>query len=162
MFVNWLRTNVYASILLLLARLYIGYEWISAGYEKLSDGFSAAKFLQGAIDKPVVTHDQIVYPLYNAFLKAFALPNVGLINFIIPWAEVLVGLGLLLGCLTTVAGFFGMTMNTAFMLAGTVSSNPWMLVITIFILVAGRNAGKFGLDRYVLPYIDFWFKPTKE
>lgn len=159
MFVEWLRNNVVASVLLLVARLYIGWSWLSSGWGKLTgEGFSAEKMLTNAVAKPVTSHDEIVYPLYTAFLKNFALPNIELFNTIVPIGEFLVGLGLILGCLTIAAGFFGMTMNFAFMLAGTVSSNPWMILITIFIVIAGRNAGNLGLDRFLNPFYDRLFK----
>ncbi|MBU9710189.1 Crp/Fnr family transcriptional regulator, partial [Bacillus tamaricis] len=58
-----------------------------------------------------------------------------------------------LGVLTTAAAFFGIMMNFAFMFAGTISSNPWMLLLTVFILAAGYNAGRIGGDRWVMPYI---------
>jgi thiosulfate dehydrogenase (quinone) large subunit len=76
-----------------------------------------------------------------------------MINFLIPWGEFLVGVGLLLGCLKTAAMFFGLLMNFMFMFAGTVSTNPWMILLGVIILAAGANAGKFGADYYVLPYL---------
>jgi thiosulfate dehydrogenase [quinone] large subunit len=97
-----------------------------------------------------------VYPNFVAFLNHFAIPNVKLFNAIVPWGELLVGIGLILGVLTTTAVFFGMVMNFTYMLAGTVSSNPWLILLSIFIIVAGANAGKFGADYYVLPYIRQW------
>lgn len=160
MLVEWLRKNVYASAVLLFARLYLGWEWMSAGWHKITDGFSAAKFLEKAVTTPVVSQDEIIYPTYTAFLKSFALPNIDLINFMIPYGEFLVGLGLILGCLTTAASFFGIMMNFAFLFAGTVSSNPWMILITVFVLVAGRNAGYFGLDRFLYGYYDRLFHRT--
>ncbi|WP_241254737.1 DoxX family protein [Brevibacillus sp. SYP-B805] len=165
MIVNWLRNNGYASVLLLLARLYIGWEWLTAGWEKLTGakGFSAAKFLQNAVAHPVTSHNEVVYPTYTAFLQSFALPHVELFNFLIPWGEFLVGLGLILGCLTTAAGFFGVMMNFAFLLAGTVSSNPRMILFGVFLLVGGRNTGAIGLDRYLFPLFDRWFhKPPNK
>ncbi|WP_396954739.1 hypothetical protein [Neobacillus sp. YIM B06451] len=50
--------------------------------------------------------------------------------------------------------FFGLVMNFSFMLAGTVSHNPTDILMGFIILVAGANAGKYGLDRYVLPFIN--------
>ena len=44
-------------------------------------------------------------------------------------------------------------MNFAFLMAGTISSNPWDILLAIFIAVAGYNAGKFGLDRFIIPII---------
>ena len=42
-------------------------------------------------------------------------------------------------------------MNLSFLLSGTVSVNPNLLILTMFILVAGHNAGRIGLDGYVFP-----------
>ena len=97
--------------------------------------------------------EELAYPLYVKFIESFALPNAGLINILVPWGEFLVGLGLILGCLTTYAAFFGMVMNFAFLMAGTISSNPWDILLAIFIAAAGYNAGKFGLDRFIMPII---------
>jgi len=71
----------------------------------------------------------------------------------IPWGEFLVGLGLILGTLTLTAAFFGLLMNFMFLFAGTVNTNPWLLLLGMLVVVAGTNAGRFGLDRYVLPLI---------
>jgi thiosulfate dehydrogenase [quinone] large subunit len=161
MFVEWLRTNTIASVLLLLGRLYLGWKWLTAGWHKVSEGFQAEKFLQHAVAQPVTSSNEVVYPTYHAFLENIALPHVGIINVIVPWGELLVGLGLLLGCLTTAAGFFGLVMNFAFLFAGTVSTNPWMILIGIFLLVGGRNTGNFGLDRFLMPLFERRFRSSR-
>lgn len=155
MFINFLRTNVYAAGVLTFLRIYLGWQWVTAGWGKLTgeEPFSAGGFLNGRIADPVVSHGEAVYPTYLAFLEKIALPNAEIFSFMIAWGEFLVGLGLIVGVLTTAAMFFGVVMNFAFMFAGTVSSNPWMLLLSMFILVAGANAGKFGGDRWVLPYL---------
>ncbi|MHC0039539.1 Crp/Fnr family transcriptional regulator, partial [Pseudoneobacillus sp. C159] len=73
-------------------------------------------------------------------------------NVLIPWGEFLVGLGLILGCLTTAAAFFAVVMNFSFMLSGTVSHNTTDIIMGMLIMVAGYNAGVYGLDRYVVPF----------
>ena len=45
----------------------------------------------------------------------------------------------------------GTLMNFSFMLAGSSSSNPMLFGLTVFIILAWKNAGWWGLDRYVLP-----------
>ncbi|MGG3560692.1 Crp/Fnr family transcriptional regulator, partial [Neobacillus rhizosphaerae] len=40
----------------------------------------------------------------------------------------------------------------SFFLAGTVSHNPRDIFLGFIILTAGYNAGKIGLDRWVVPY----------
>jgi thiosulfate dehydrogenase (quinone) large subunit len=156
MFVNWLRSNVYARIILTFLRIYLGWEWLHAGWEKLTGPkpFDASGFLKNSINHPVLGPDKsVVYPIYNSFLKHFALPNVGLFNFLVPVGEFLVGLGLILGVLTTAAAFFGVLMNFMYMFAGTVSSNPWDILIGTFILTAGFNAGMYGGDYWVIPWL---------
>ncbi|MEH7081673.1 Crp/Fnr family transcriptional regulator, partial [Neobacillus drentensis] len=47
----------------------------------------------------------------------------------------------------------GLVMNFSFFLAGTVSHIPTDLFIGAIILFAGYNAGRIGLDRWVIPFI---------
>lgn len=154
---NWLRTNVYAAGILTLIRVYLGWEWMTAGWHKIAGPkpFDATGFLKNAVAKPVLETgtNEVLYPTYVAFLKNFALPNVKLFNFLIPWGEFLVGLGLLLGVLTTAAAFFGVLMNFMFLFAGTVSSNPWLILFGSIVLAAGYNAGRFGGDYWVVPWL---------
>jgi thiosulfate dehydrogenase (quinone) large subunit len=44
-------------------------------------------------------------------------------------------------------------MNFSFFLAGTVSHNPTDIFLGFIILTAGFNAGKYGLDYWVVPFI---------
>jgi thiosulfate dehydrogenase [quinone] large subunit len=44
-------------------------------------------------------------------------------------------------------------MNVSFMLAGTVSSNPVMFGLTVFIILGWKVAGWWGLDRWLLPML---------
>jgi thiosulfate dehydrogenase (quinone) large subunit len=152
MFVNWLRESQVATGLLAIIRLYLGYLWFKAVWGKVTGGFDATGFLQGAIEKATGEHPA-VQSWWAAFLEGFALPNVELFNFLVAWGELLVGIALILGVFTTFAALMGAVMNFAFMFSGTTSTNPQMVLLTIFILVAGYNAGKWGLDRYVIPFI---------
>ncbi|MBL0388074.1 DoxX family membrane protein [Tumebacillus sp. ITR2] len=164
MFVNWLRSNRYAALLLTLLRLYLGYEFLHAGWEKITGekAFDATGFLKNSLAHPVLSPDKsTVFPTFQAFLHDFALPHVKIFNFLVPWGELLVGLGLILGILTTSAMFFGVLMNFMYLMAGTVSSNPWDILLGMFILVAGYNAGKFGGDFYVIPWLRGLFNRNK-
>ncbi|MNP64807.1 hypothetical protein D3C76_1603360 [compost metagenome] len=59
----------------------------------------------------------------------------------------------MLGTFTTFAALMGLVTNAAFLFSGTVSTNAQMLLLEVLIVVAAANAGKIGLDRYVLPYL---------
>jgi thiosulfate dehydrogenase [quinone] large subunit len=157
MMMKWLRENKAAALLLTFLRLYVGWEWMTAGWHKLTGekAFDAAGYLNNAIAKPVIdtATKEAVYPTFVAFVKHMALPNVKLFNILIPWGELLVGIGLILGVLTTAAMFFGLLMNFVYMFAGTVSTNPWLILLGFVVLAAGANAGRIGAAHYAAPYI---------
>ena len=50
-------------------------------------------------------------------------------------------------------------MNANYLLAGSVSTNPILALLAIFIVLAWRNAGWIGLDRYLLPLIGTPWQP---
>jgi thiosulfate dehydrogenase (quinone) large subunit len=151
MFIKFLREKKSASFILTIFRLYLGYTWAIAGYEKVTGTFDVTGFLHGSVSKATGEHPA-VQTWWADFLTHVAIPNAEFFNFIVPWGELLVGLALLLGIFTTFSAFMGAIMNFAFLLSGTVSTNPQMLLLTIFILVAWRNASRWiGLDCLILP-----------
>jgi len=161
---RFLRENIIVAGILALIRIYLGWTWLTSGWGKVTGGFDASGFLVNAVENPVADKatGAPLYPTFTNFVESAALPNTGLINFLIPWGELLVGLGLLLGCLTTAAMFFGLLMNFMFIFAGTVSSNPWMILLGVIVLTAGANAGRFGLDYFIVPYLRRTFKVGQE
>lgn len=155
---NFLRTNNVAAAILTVLRVYLGWKWLTAGWGKITGGFDASGFLTGVVNNETVMS---TYPTFHAFIENIALPNAGLFSFMVAWGELLVGLGLILGVLTTAAAFFAAMMNFSFMFSGVVSSNPWMILLTVFVLAAGYNAGKIGGDRWIIPYIRGLFANKK-
>jgi thiosulfate dehydrogenase [quinone] large subunit len=165
---RFLFADTRAAWLWLVVRLYLGYEWISAGLEKLGApawtgsqaGTALAGFAKGAIGKATGDHPA-VQGWYASFLQSFVIPNSGLFGYLVAIGETLVGLGLILGALTGVAAFFGIVMNANYLLAGTVSTNPILAFLAIFVVLAWRNAGWIGLDRYLLPILGTPWQPGK-
>jgi thiosulfate dehydrogenase [quinone] large subunit len=153
MFVKFIRENVYASFMLTILRIFIGWQWLNAGWSKITSGkFDASGFITGTIGKVTGEHPS-VQSWWADFLGDFALPNVGIFNILVPWGEFLVGLGLLLGTFTTFAVLMGVLMNFSYMFSGATSTNPQMVLIEIFILVAGFNAARIGLDHWIIPFL---------
>ncbi|GAA0286249.1 thiosulfate dehydrogenase [quinone] large subunit [Gracilibacillus halotolerans] len=163
MFNNLLRNNAIVAGVLAFIRIYLGYQWFTAGVGKVTGGFDATGFIQGAIAK-AGGENPTVQGWWAAFLEAVALPGADLFTFLVAWGEVLVGIALILGLFTNFAALMGIIMNFAFLFSGTISTNGQMILLTTFILVAGFNAGKYGLDRFVLPYLKnrFFQKQTVE
>ncbi|TCI34529.1 MULTISPECIES: DoxX family membrane protein [unclassified Exiguobacterium] len=140
----WQNHNIATGILTVL-RIWLGYQWLTAGWGKITGGFGSGGYLQNAASLATGDHPAVA-GWWATFLENFAIPNAALFDILIPYGEFLVGLGLLLGALTRSAAFFGLVMNMAFLLSGTVSTNPTMLIVSVLILVAGYNAGKIGVD----------------
>lgn len=147
---KWLRGPKMA-ILWTVLRVWLGVQWLKAGLPKIGT-FDAEGFLHGAIAKAEGAHPA-VQGWYAGFLENVALPNVGLINILIPWGEVLVGIALILGLATLPALLAGAFMNLNFLLAGTVSTNPVLYTIAILLIAAGTAATFYGLDRFAVRYI---------
>ncbi|MEK7547230.1 MAG: DoxX family protein [Patescibacteria group bacterium] len=156
---KFLFTDVHAAWIWLLLRLYVGYEWLMAGWAKVTDengvwvgakaGAAVQGFLQGALQKTGGAHPD-VSGWYAWFIQNFALQNTAMFSYVIAYGEIAVGLGLIFGLFTALAAFFGAVMNFNFLFAGTVSVNPLFVLIEIFIILAWRTAGYWGLDYFVI------------
>ncbi|MDO8492429.1 MAG: DoxX family membrane protein [bacterium] len=149
-----------SSIFWLLVRVYVGYEWFMAGFDKaqnsswvgLSAGSPIIGFVNGALQKTAGAHPD-VQMWYATFLQNFVLTHPTFWTNAVAYGEVLVGLGLIVGCVVGVAAFFGVLMNVNYLLAGTVSVNPTLLILGIFLILGRRVAGHLGLDYYVRPWL---------
>ncbi|MFF3025309.1 DoxX family protein [Gottfriedia sp. NPDC057948] len=153
MFIDILRQNKNVSILLAVLRVYLGYTWVMAGWGKVANGkFDASGFLQGALANAIGEHPA-VQGWWVELLKNLIIPNIEVFNVLVPYGELLVGIGLLIGCFTKTAVFFGMMMNFSYMFSGTTSTNPQMVLLSMFILVSAMNAGRYGVDGMIIPTI---------
>ncbi len=123
-----------------------------------TSGTALKGFVAGALAKSSGAHPS-VQGWYASFLQNVVLPNAGVWSFLITWGEVAVGLGLLVGALTGIAAGFGVLMNLNYLLAGTVSINPVLGVMGLFLVLAWRVAGLIGLDRWLLPLLGLPWKP---
>lgn len=157
---RFLFADTRIAVIWLIVRAYVGWQWLSAGIEKVQNplwvgpkaGVALNGFIMGAIDKTAGPHPS-VQMWYGDFLRNFVLANVQSFSHVVAFGEVLVGVGLILGIFTGIAAFFGAFMNMNFLLAGTVSINPILFVFQLFLILAWRVAGWWGGDRYLLPIL---------
>jgi thiosulfate dehydrogenase (quinone) large subunit len=154
---RWLFSNTNSAWIWLILRLYIGYTWVTAGFGKITNdawvGENAGTALKGFMSGVLATATEGgVAGWYASFLESVVIPNAAIFSYMVAFGELLIGLGLIVGLLTGIAAFFGALMNMSFLLAGTVSSNPVMLLIAMLLVLAWKVAGWYGLDRWALPY----------
>jgi thiosulfate dehydrogenase (quinone) large subunit len=155
------------SWLWLIMRLYVGYEWITAGLEKVTSpawmqtGVALKGFWQNAINQGAGTaHPAIAFGWYRAFLQAML--NAGDYTWfakLISIGEIVIGVALVLGLFTGIAAFAGGFMNWNFMMAGSASINPVLFTLSIFLMLAWKTAGWLGLDRFILPALGTPWRP---
>jgi thiosulfate dehydrogenase [quinone] large subunit len=160
--VRWrlLLGNVFFALFWMPVRFFVGRDWLSAGWHKVTDpewtqsGAALQAYWERAAAIPEQGRPAITYDWFRQFLQ-YMLDNGWYSWFakLIAWGEVLVGLGLLVGALVGIAAFFGTVMNFSFMLAGSASSNPVLFGLAVFLVLAWKVAGFWGLDRWLLPLL---------
>ena len=79
---------------------------------------------------------------------------------LVAYGELAIGICLILGAFTGLAAFGGGFMNWNFIMAGTSSSNPLLFAIGIFLILAWKTAGYWGVDRFLLPLLGTPWRPA--
>jgi thiosulfate dehydrogenase [quinone] large subunit len=154
-----LMGNAYWAVIWMPIRFFVGLEWLQAGEHKLRDDawMSGGSALKGFWERAVAVPEPpgraaITYDWYRSVLQ-YMLDHEWYSWFakVVAVGEFMIGLGLIVGALVGIAAFFGTLLNFSFMLAGTTSSNPVLFGLTVFLVLAWKVAGYFGIDRLLLP-----------
>ena len=159
-----LLKHKYLNIVWTALRIWLGYQLISSGLEKVTGsgligstaGTSITGFLKGSLAKAGGAHPA-VQSWYADFIKNIALPNATTFSYLVAFGELLAGISLILGALTVVGLLAGALMNLNYMLAGTTSTNPIMYTVAFILLFVGANAYSIGLDHFILPNLKIKF-----
>ena len=154
----------------LAVRVYVGFEFLSHGWQKANtpawvDGSGQAilAFWTKALGASPTGSPVITYDWYRGFLQLLVDSHAqGWFSYVIVGGELMVGLGLILGAFVGVAAAGGLLMNLAFLLAGTTSTNPVLAALSVLLILAWKNAGYIGLDRFLLPLLGTpWKQPLR-
>lgn len=148
-------------------RLYLGYEWAHAGWEKVTGDpswLTSSEPLSGFVGFALGSagqgeHSALNYGWYAAFLRWVGGDGAGVMSKVISLGELAVGIALILGLFTGIAAFFAGTLSMSFGLAGVAGVNPMFFLLEVLLILAWRNAGYIGLDRYVLPALGTPWEP---
>ena len=165
---RFLFGDVRLSWIWLIVRLYMGYEWLIAGWAKVTSpawegaqaGTGLTGFVNNAVKQTSGAHPN-VQMWYAWFLQNIILPAAPVWSWVVAFGELLVGVALILGIFTGVAAFFGGFMNVNYLLAGSLSTNPFLFVFATWLVLAWKTAGWIGLDRWVLSALGASWGPRK-
>ena len=153
-FVNAIFGATELSWIWLIARVYIDWNWLEAGWHKatndawMNGGPALEGFWQRAIVVPEQGRPAISYDWYWEFLQ-FMLDHGWAEWFgpLIAVGETLVGIGLVFGVFTGIAAFFGAVMNSVLGLIG------------IGVMIAWKTSSWWGVDRFLLPRLGASWQP---
>jgi thiosulfate dehydrogenase (quinone) large subunit len=151
---RFLFASTAAAWIWLVVRLYEVSVFLPAGWEKITSGqwlFSDGAPVQGMVTGAIANAGTPGW--YAWFLQNVVQPNAGLFATLVALGEFTVGIALLVGLLTGIAAFGGVFLNSNFLLAGVLGSNPVLIILGTLLALAWRNAGWIGLDRWFLPWI---------
>jgi thiosulfate dehydrogenase [quinone] large subunit len=145
----------------LVVRIYVGYDFLTAGWHKFTtpawmdgSGQGILGFWKGALGTTPTGAPVITFDWYRGFIQVLVdTHSAGWFSYVIVFGELAVGIGLILGAFVGLAATGGLLMNLAFMLAGTTSTNPVLALLGVLLILAWKNAGYVGLDRYLLPLL---------
>jgi thiosulfate dehydrogenase [quinone] large subunit len=184
---QWLFGSSRAAWIWLIARLWLGWEWLQGGwgkvfggnltlqfwdwgepqYELTGDanvgwvrsagdvgvGDSVAGFAAGAIESAEGPHPDVAYGWYVNFLEWIRDTAHPWFGPLVAVGELTIGILLILGMFTGIAAALGAVLNFSFVFAGSAGVNPAMILVSLLLILAWRNAGWYGLDRWVLPLL---------
>jgi thiosulfate dehydrogenase [quinone] large subunit len=160
-FLSLLRSP-HAGMVWLAARLWVGWIWLDAGWDKIRDsawvGSDAGTAINGYLtnassDRMTKGQFPPVSDWYAWLIDKIFLKIDTPLSYVIAFTEVAIGLMLIFGFFTTAAAFWGAFLNLQFMLAGSLSAgeNPLMFTYSLLFMVAGAAAYRYGVDRATMP-----------
>lgn len=157
------------AVVWLVVRVLVGWEWLQAGWHKLSDPgwVSTGEALKGFWTRiaavPETGSPAIKYDWYRSFIQGM-LDSGAYTWFakVIAFGETAIGVALILGAFVGVAAFFAGFMNWNFLMAGSTSSNPILFVGALALVLAWKIAGYYGADRYLLRLLGTPWQTTQQ
>ena len=148
----------------LVVRLWLGFEWLTAGWDKVQasgrwfgDAPALVGFVQGADAKwearaQAFGHPAVHYAWFLDFLH-FVADHAWFFGPAIVVGEVLIGLGLITGVLTRWAALAAVVLNVMYITGGSAGVNGIFLAAGVLLIAAARVSGHLGGDRFVSSWI---------
>lgn len=156
-FVNFLFDDKRSALLWLIVRVWLGWQWAESGLGKLRNpdwmsGEALKGFWSYAITIPEQGRPPIAYDWYRSFIESM-LNSGSYIWFakLVAVGEIIVGIALIVGLFVGISAFLAGFMNWNFIMAGAASVNGVFFGLAVFLVMAWKVSGYFGLDYFVLP-----------
>jgi thiosulfate dehydrogenase [quinone] large subunit len=167
-FIHFLFNDTRASILWLVVRVWLGWQWFEAGLGKtqnpawMQTGEALKGFWSRAVMIPEQGRPPIAYDWYRNFIQSM-LDSGSYVWFakLVAIGELLVGIAMIFGFLTFATAFFAGFMNWNFIMAGSASTNGAWLVLAVLLIAAWKISGYLGADYFLLSRLASLWRPNK-
>lgn len=148
--------------LFVFMRVLFGLGWLMAGMTKITGkswfsepGLFLTDYLVHSLSK------ENVPPFYKYFIENLALEHVMLLNYLIPIAQIGLGICIILGLMTIPSILFCLFMHINFILSGNMNVISLVLYTSAFQLLLGRKYiylfsldRRWSIDKHVVPNND--------
>lgn len=168
-FIKTLFSDVRFSVVWLVLRVWLGWQWLEAGLHKLENpawvqtGDALKGYWANAVAIPETGRPAITFDWYRSFLEfLLATESYTWFSKVLVAGELLVGVALIIGAFVGIAAFGGALMNWNFMMAGSASSNPMLFVVALLLIFAWKTAGYLGADYYLLRWLGVPWKVREQ
>jgi len=138
-------------------RVWVGYQWVAASMHKVGNpawiqsGIAIQKFWKTAIAVPYHGQPRAPFDWYRDFLAWLLTSHAApIMARLVAYGELAVGIALILGAFVDVAAFAGVFMSWNYLMAGSISLNPVMIVGEVLLIMSRKVAGYYGLDQYIV------------
>ncbi|MBC1538023.1 DoxX family protein [Listeria seeligeri] len=132
------------KLLFSIIRVGLGISWFQEGWFKIQAHFD----ISGLVPSVIGNTDSPEW--YKVFMENVVAPNTALFNILIPWGELLVGLGLIVGILTLPALIAGIFMGINYWLADMIYIYPLQLAVGFLLILCIKPARYFSLTNLYL------------
>jgi thiosulfate dehydrogenase [quinone] large subunit len=146
----------------LVVRVWLGYEWLTSGWDKVhaagpASWFGNAPALVGFVKGADATwaaraqaygHPAVHYAWFVDFLD-YVGDHAWFFGPVVVFSEILIGLGLITGTLTRWAAIAAVSLNLLYIFSGSAGVNGVFLLFGVLLICAWRVAGLIGVDGLV-------------
>lgn len=146
-------------------RLFLGYSWLMEGIAKVKEGWLTTAMLAGkapdaGTSASVTESGEKVFRIiadhtpgwYAWIAEHMVIPNAMLFQVMIVLAEIGLGLALISGTFTFIAGLAALALNFNFLLSTGLYETSWWYIPAAIAMLGGAGRA-FGVDHYLMPYL---------
>jgi NADH dehydrogenase len=146
-------------------RLFLGYSWLMEGIKKVNEGWLTNAMLAGkaadaASSASATETGEKVFriisdhtPFWYAWIADnIVIPNALVFQVLIVLSEIAIGLALISGTFTFIAGIAALGLNINFLLSTGLYEYNWWYIPAALCMLGGAGRA-FGVDHYLIPYL---------